>query len=168
MSTNKEYPLPNNRRLQLIILVAVCGLLASCGSSKINMELMLEGTNQLNQSDMGQPVPVTVRIYTLKDRTRFDQGTFQELWKKDYEFLGNDLLDRKEITLRPSTSEPIELSVDPEKNENFLGIMVLFRNYQDGVWRRVIPIKEPGLFSVGDPEFILKVDQQDIAEPVTD
>ncbi len=151
-----------------MILVATCGLLASCGSSQFNMEVMLEGTNQLNQSDMGQPVPVTVRIYTLKDRTRFDQATFQELWKKDYEFLGNDLLDRKEITLHPSTSEPLELSVDPEKNENFLGIMVLFRKYQDGVWRRVIPIKKPGLFSMGDPEFLLKVDQKDLAEPKTD
>ena len=148
--------------------MAVCGLLVSCGSSKMNMGLMLEGTNQLNQSDMGQPVPVTVRIYTLKDRTRFEQATFQELWKKDYEFLGKDLLDRKEITLSPSTSKLIELTVDPEDNEKFIGIMVLFRKYQDGTWRRVIPIKEPGLFSFGDPEFIFNVDRQDIAEPVED
>jgi type VI secretion system protein VasD len=132
------------------------------------MELALEATNRLNQSDMGQPVPVTVRIYTLKDRTRFEQATFQELWKNDYEFLGKDLLDRKEITLRPSTIELIELTVDPEKNEKFFGIMALFRQYQDGIWRRVIPIEEPGFFSFGDPEFILKVDQQDIAEPVKD
>jgi type VI secretion system protein VasD len=152
----------------MIVLMAVCGLLVSCGSSKMNMGLMLEGTNQLNQSDMGQPVPVTVRIYTLKDRIRFEQATFQELWKKDYEFLGKDLLDRKEITLSPSTSKLIELTVDPEDNEKFIGIMVLFRKYQDGTWRRVIPIEEPGLFSFGDPEFIFNVDRQDIAEPVED
>jgi len=134
----------------------------------MTMELMLESTNRLNQSDVGQPVPVTVRIYTLKDRTRFEQATFQELWKKDYEFLGTDLLDRKDITLRPSTNEPIELTVDPGKNENYLGIMVLFRKYQDGIWRRVIPIEEPGFFSFGDPEFILNIDQHDLAEPVED
>lgn len=150
------------------MLVAVCGLLVSCGSSKMNMELMLEGTNQLNQSDMGQPVPVTVRIYTLKDRTRFDQATFQELWKKDFEFLGKDLLDRKEITLSPSTNKRIEVTVDPENHENFLGVMVLFRKYQEGIWRRVIPIEEPGWFSFGDPEFMFNVDRQDIAEPVED
>ena len=151
-----------------MILIAMCGFLISCGSSKMNMELMLESTNRLNQSDMGQPVPVTVRIYTLKDRTRFEQATFQELWKKDYEFLGKDLLDRKEITLSPSTIQPIELTVDPENNENFLGIIVKFRKYQEGIWRRVIPVEEPGLFSIGDPEFMLKVDKQDIAEPVED
>jgi len=134
----------------------------------MNMGLMLEGTNQLNQSDMGQPVPVTVRVYTLKDRTRFEQATFQELWKKDYEFLGKDLLARKEITLSPSTSQLIELTVDPEANEKFIGIMVLFRKYQDGIWRRVISIEEPGMFSFGDPEFIFHVDQQNIAEPVED
>lgn len=168
MYTNKKYRLLRSKQWQILILGAVCGLLTSCGSSKMNMEVMLESTNRLNQSDMGQPVPVTVRIYTLKDRTRFEQATFHELWKKDYEFLGQDLLDRKEITLRPSTTEPIVLSVDPENNEKFVGIMVLFRKYKDGIWRRVIPIQEPGMFSFGDPEFILKVDQQDIAEPVKD
>jgi len=155
----------------VMILIGMCGFLISCGSSestKMNMELMLESTNRLNQSDLGQPVPVTVRIYTLKDRTRFEQATFQELWKKDYEFLGKDLLDRKEITLRPSTNDPIELTVDPEKDEKFLGIIVKFRKYQDGIWRRVIPIEEPGFFSIGDPEFIIKIDQKDIAEPVED
>ena len=89
MCTNKKPHLQNNATCRFMVLVGLCGLLVACGSSKMNMELMLEATNRLNQSDMGQPVPVTVRIYTLKDRTRFDQATFQELWKKDYEFLGN-------------------------------------------------------------------------------
>jgi len=166
--TNKKHRLPSRKKWPWIILGVVWALLSSCGSSKMNMEVMLESTNRLNQSDMGQPVPVTVRIYTLKDRTRFEQATFHELWKNDYEFLGQDLLNRKEITLRPSTKEPIVLNVDPENHEKFIGVMVLFRKYQDGIWRRVIPIQEPGMFSFGDPEFILKVDQQDIAEPVKD
>ncbi len=165
MSINKIYPFQNNTMWRMMVLVGLCGWLTSCGSSKMNMEVRLESTNRLNQSDMGQPVPVTVRIYTLKDRTRFEQATFQELWKKDYEYLGKDLLDRKEITLRPSTSEPIAFVVDPEKNENFLGIMVLFRKYQEGIWRRVILIEEPFF---GDPEYRIKIDQQDIAEPVED
>lgn len=134
----------------------------------MDMELMLESTNRLNQSDRGQPVPVTVRMYTLKDRTRFEQGTFQELWKNDYEFLGNDLLNRKEITLRPSTHELFEFTVDPENDDKFIGVIVKFRKYQEGIWRRVIPIEEAGFFSFGDPEFILKIDQRDIAEPVED
>jgi len=132
------------------------------------MDLSLEGSNRLNLSKMGQPVPVTVRIYTLQDRRRFEQATFQELWKNDYEFLGKDLLHRKELTLRPSSTEPLELLVDPEADEKYLGIMVLFREYKEGTWRRVIPIDKPGMMSIGSPEYILKIGQHDISEAQKD
>ncbi len=168
MRINKKCHLPHSTFGLLIILAGLWGFLTSCGSSQMNMGLILESTNQLNQSDLGQPVPATVRIYTLKDRARFERATFQELWKNDYEFLGQDLLDRKEMTLLPSSTEPIEVTVDPEKNENFLGVIVKFRNYQDGIWRRVIPVEEPGFFSIGDPEFLLTIDRHNITEPVED
>lgn len=166
MCTNKQNL--RNKWVFMFQMVMVCGLLASCGTSKMNYELALDASNRCNLSEMGQPVPVTVRIYTLQDRSRFEQATFQELWKTDYEFLGKDLLNRKEITLRPSSKEPILLTVDPEANEKFIGIMVLFREYKDGVWRRVIPIEKPGMLSFGAPEFLLKCDNNVIGEAVKD
>jgi len=149
-------------------MVLVSGMVASCGSSKLNYELSLDASNRCNLSEMGQAVPVTVRIYTLQDRSRFEQATFQELWKTDYEYLGKDLLHRKEITLRPSSKEPVMLTVDPEDNEKFIGIMVLFREYQAGIWRRVIPIEKPGMLTFGDPEFLLRCDNNVIGEAIKD
>ena len=139
-------------------------MLAACGSTKQEVEFTLHSTNRLNPSDSGQPVPVVVRIYTLRDRGRFDSATFQELWKQDYDYLGDDLLDRKEITLKPDSREPLEFTLDKEKEENFLGVMALFRKYQTGTWRTVIPIEEPGFFSFGDPEIYIKVDQYNLRE----
>ncbi|MGD9853118.1 MAG: type VI secretion system lipoprotein TssJ [Nitrospirales bacterium] len=150
-------------------LVLLCGVVVACGgSTKIDFGVSLEASNRCNLSEMGQPVPVTVRVYTLQDRTRFEQATFQELWKKDYEYLGKDLLHRKEVTLRPSSKAPIVLNVDPEANEKFIGILALFREYKDGVWRRVIPIERPGFLSFGMPEFVLKCDQNVMGEAVKD
>lgn len=166
MCTNKQN-LRENRFLTFLMIM-VCGLLASCGSSKMNYGISLDASNRCNLSEMGQAVPVTVRIYTLQDRNRFEQATFQELWKTDYEYLGKDLLHRKEMTLRPSSREPIVLNVDPEANEKFIGIMLLFREYKDGIWRRVIPIEKPGMLSFGTPEFILKCDNNIIGEAVKD
>jgi type VI secretion system protein VasD len=149
------------------LMAILCSLMVSCsGGNKMNFGVSLEASNRCNLSEMGQPVPVTVRIYTLQDRSRFDQASFQELWKKDYEYLGKDLLHRKEITLRPSSREPIVLNVDPEANEKFIGIMVLFREYRNGVWRRVIPIEKPGILSFGTPEFIFSCDQNVLGEGV--
>ena len=130
--------------------------------------ISLDASNRCNFSEIGQAVPVTVRIYTLQDPTRFEKATFQELWKTDYEYLGKDLLHRKELTLRPSSMEPIVLNVDPEANEKFIGIMVLFREYQAGIWRRVIPIEKPGMLTFGDPEFLLRCDNNVIGEAIKD
>ena len=137
-------------------------MLTACGTSKQELEFTLDSTNRLNPSDTGQPVPVVIRIYTLRDSSRFERATFEELWKKDYEYLGEDLLDRKEITLKPKSKQVLEMTVDKEKEENYFGVMALFRKYQAGQWRAVIPIEEPGIF--GDSEVYLQIDHYDVKE----
>lgn len=157
---------PNHRStwIPFFGLCLIVILLTACGTSKQEMEFTLHSTNRLNPSDSGQPVPVVIRIYTLRDSGRFERATFLELWKRDYEYLGDDLLDRKEITLKPQSKQLVEIRVDKENEENFFGIMGLFRKYQTGTWRTVIPIEKPGVFSFGDPEFYIQVDQYSLRE----
>ena len=147
----------------------VCGMLigllfsvTACGSTKQELELALRSTNRLNTTQSGQPAPVVVRIYTLRAKDRFEQATFQELWKHDYDFLGDDLLHRKEITVKPDNKHELEITADREKEENYVGLMALFRKHQPGMWRTVIPIEEPGFFSFGTPEFHFRLDQNSI------
>ncbi len=156
-----------NHRSTWIPFFGLCLLffmLTSCGTSKQELKFTLHSTNRLNPSDSGQPVPVVLRIYTLRDRGRFERATFLELWKRDYEYLGDDLLHRKELTLKPKSKQVLEIKVDKENEENFLGVMGLFRKYQTGTWRTVIPIENPSSFSFGNREFYIQVDQYSLRE----
>ncbi len=164
MCIKQNHRPPSLRLFGLLILVVACGLNVSCGSSKIGLEMTLNA-KEINPNDKGTPSPVQVRIYTLKSRARFDQATFRELWGQEYDYLGNDILEREQQTLFPFSSKSMEMALDPEQKENFLGVVAGYRKPQEGVWRRVIPIEEPWF---GGLEYILEFDKYDIAEPIED
>jgi len=153
----------NSAVVMMGVIVWILGLVG-CGSTQQEMRMFLQGTNRLNLAESGQPLPIAVRIYTLRDVDRFQKATFQELWKQDVATLGEDLLHRKDLTLNPEETHKFEVMVDREKEERFFGIMALFRQYQGGTWRMVIPIEEKGFFSIGAREFAFQLTEQTIRQ----
>lgn len=94
----------------------------------------------LNLDDTGAPLPVVVRIYSLRAPERFQQSDFRSLWKEDQEVLGPDLIARQEITLQPNARATLQ--VPRQEGLAYLGIMALFRKPQGERWRQLIPVGE--------------------------
>ena len=77
-----------------------------------------------------------------------EKADFVSLWKSEQDILGEDLVDRKEITLLQDSSIDMQLEIDPEKGVKYIGIMALFRKPQGDNWRQIMPIKKPKVKSI--------------------
>ena len=130
-----------------------------CGSTKHDFSLVLHGTNALNTNKLDQPIPIEVRIYTLRHKERFEKATFLQLWKEDDAVLGDDMVSRRRVTLHPNSSHLVELEVDSEKVERFIAVMGIFRKPRSNLFKKIIPIDEAGFFSFGSPEVSLSFDE---------
>ena len=132
--------------LSLIVLfLIVSTFVVACGGKK-NIHISMESSKFLNLDDSGAPLPVIVRVYQLKNKENMEKADFLSLWKSDKDILGEDLLDRSEVTLLPEST--IELNVESGKDAGYLAVMVLFRKPQGGSWRQIIPLKESRVHSV--------------------
>ena len=123
----------------IAFLLWVC-LLAGCASP--SLKFGVSSTADINRNEYGEPLAVVVRIYQLKDRRSFESASFEELWKKDYQILGNDLVMKEEITMDPAYQRHIEL---PRHDQaEYLAAMAVYRQPDGASWRDVD--KMPGNF----------------------
>jgi type VI secretion system VasD/TssJ family lipoprotein len=81
----------------------------------------------------GRSLPTVFRIYLLKGTHALDGAVFDDLWQRDKEVLGDELIDSKEVTLNPSDKVSLPLELKPEAL--WLVVIGLFRNPQGIAWR---------------------------------
>jgi type VI secretion system protein VasD len=128
-----------------------------CSSDTKRWQIILNSTDSLNQDDSGAALPVVVRVYQLRAKGKFEQSTFKALWKNDKDLLEGELLDRKEITLRPETETILDLDVDVKHGAAFLGVMALFRKPDVEGWKYLAPA-DTSFFNPFTPKVRLTLD----------
>lgn len=116
----------------IAFLLWVC-LLAGCASP--SLKFGVSSTADINRNEYGEPLAVVVRIYQLKDRRSFESASFEELWKKDYQILGNDLVMKEEITMDPAYQRHLELP--RHDHAEYLAVMAVYREPENMSWRDI-------------------------------
>jgi len=119
------------------VLIALTSLLAGCTNS---IDIYLHSAPKLNQDQKHKSLPVQVRIYQLKDKNAFSQATFRELWQTDTATLGNSLLDKKTITVKPD--ETTKVSINCKDKCKYIGIAAIFRSPQGDSWHTLYEIPD--------------------------
>ena len=127
------------------IRVALCGLaswLAACSSTpppevpeKCDLQIVTSAvitSPYINPSERGEPRPVQVRIYQLKSDVGFLNSDFEEVWKKDAEVLGEDLVKAEEFPVYPDTRTEVKFERDDAAQ--FIVAAALFRNPTGKNW----------------------------------
>lgn len=140
------------------VLLVMLASFSGCSSDSKRWQVILNSTGSLNQDDSGASLPVVVRIYQLRAKDKFQQGTFKALWKADKELLEGDLLDRKEITVRPDAETVLDLELDVKHGASFLGVMALFRKPDVEGWKYLVPA-ETSMFNPLTPKVRLTLDR---------
>lgn len=128
-------PKPSHFWLELSLKCFLCTILLFCllGCHGRQLHLTLQAQKAINQDRYQHSLPVVLRVYQLKDKSRFSQSDFFTLWKDDHRALGPDLLAVDELTVSPGMHVSTQLS--REDNAQYLAVMGLFQRPHPVYWR---------------------------------
>lgn len=86
----------------------------------------------INPTEDGEPRPVQMRIYQLKEDVRLQGATFEDVWKKDTTVLADDIVKRDDVFVYPSSRTDVKFERDP--NAQHVVGAGLFRNPKGRSW----------------------------------
>lgn len=98
-------------------------------------------SSRVNLSEEREPRPVQIRLYQLKNDTRFLNARFDAVWRSDADVLGDDLLKVDEMPVYPNSR--VEVRVEKEAGARFLVAAGLFRNPKGRSWFTSFEFPEP-------------------------
>lgn len=130
---------------QVIWTVAALGLLLSVTVGcfpgfPTRIEANIAAAEDLNPDYKGRASPLVVRFYHLKSDLAFNNASFFALYDNDETELGNDLLGKEEIELRPGQEMVYKRELGPETR--YVGILASYRDIENASWRAVAEVRE--------------------------
>ena len=129
--------------LRQLLFVALAALpLADCASmapKTTALKFLVTADNTVNPDERGNPYPIVVRIYELKQASQFNQLSYFELTNSDVTKLGSDLVAKREIELKPGDTQTFDRDTPIETHN--IGVIAGFRNIDNAQWRAVAEIK---------------------------
>jgi len=133
----------------LVLITAVCvlGMSGCCslGLKKCSTtdNLVLVGDGDLNNCNNTSSIPVTVRVYYLKQKDTFLKSSFDELWRNPDATLKSDVLgSERSVTVTPGGE--VQVNVVRPVDARYVGIIANFCR-DAGAWHKVLELDSKGL-----------------------
>lgn len=132
-------------RASALALVSAC-LLAACSKAAVAppkpdptvIGVSLAAETSLNVDGRGRATPVVVRTYVLKNAAAFEAADFFSLFDRDQQVLGDAVIAREEVVLKPGETRVLESrEVDGGK---VVAVLAAFREVDRAGWRATAPI----------------------------
>ncbi|PVZ09741.1 MULTISPECIES: type VI secretion system lipoprotein TssJ [unclassified Pseudomonas] len=148
-----KIPLPSIAACRTWLLLAGACALAACGHARpdepataaqgpAQVVLHFSAIASLNPGPEGQPTPVRVRVFELRNAGRFRGADYFALVEQPGQALGDDLVDRDELLVQPGEQRDLVRRVNPATRQ--LGIVVGYRALDRAQWRDVIELPADG------------------------
>lgn len=102
------------------------------------IELHFHAIAGLNPGASGQPAPVRVRIFELKNAATFARADYFALAERAQATLGADLIDQDEVLIQPDQQLSLQRDLDPATRH--IGILVGYRELDQSLWRTVMNV----------------------------
>ena len=111
--------------------------------------LTVKADATVNQYNDDQANPVVVRLYQLTDQQLFKQLPFIDLYNNDLQLLAANLVSKQVLPIVLPSSEQ-KLTLDINKNTQYIAALVEFADYQNSTTKTV-------LMMPSDPEQTLEL-----------
>lgn len=137
---------------RVIATVAVALLLAACAKnakSPLPVEkaadittvvLNFNAAADLNPGAHGQPAPMRIRIFELKNTSSFSRADYFALAERAQSTLGVDLVDQGETILQPGQQWTLERPLNDATRQ--IGLVAGFRDIDQAQWRALLNITQ--------------------------
>ncbi|KAB0504459.1 type VI secretion system lipoprotein TssJ [Pseudomonas lini] len=102
------------------------------------VELHFHAIAGLNPGATGQPAPVRVRIFELKNAATFGRSDYFALAERAQATLGADLIDQDEVLIQPGQQLSLQRDLDPATRH--IGVLVGYRELDQSLWRAVMNV----------------------------
>ena len=141
LASIKHY-LPILLFISLLLLV-----ISGCASTKrlfgiSNIEITLKAAENVNIDGAGNPTPLTVRFYELKDIQEFRKADFASLYNNEQATIGQYIVKRDELVLKPGDEHEIERVA--KRDTRYIGIVAAYNDVDNAKWRAIISIRKDG------------------------
>jgi type VI secretion system protein VasD len=130
------------RSILTVATLACAFALSACASSgepkpkePIRLDMRVNALPDVNPDDRGRAAPIVVRIYELKNDGAFNTADFFTLQTQDKTVLGDDIVKRDELQLRPGEHQTLVRRPDPATTT--VGVIAAYRDLPNAVWRAV-------------------------------
>jgi type VI secretion system protein VasD len=104
------------------------------------IKVQLQADEYTNPNENGDPSPVVVRVYQLKEVTAFQNAEYFDLADNDKKVLGGDLIGVQEYEMTPGKSQDYNRDVSSEATH--IGVVASFRDIENAQWRDTIELKQ--------------------------
>jgi type VI secretion system protein VasD len=125
----------------ILALTLGCGIFGSGDDKPVPMKFQLEAAARLNPDEHGRALPTVVRIYQLKSAAKMESAGFDDLFKREKEVLGEDMVQLDEIEVAPG--ERVGKILPREKDVKYVAVVALFRRPAGGSWRAILELPKP-------------------------
>ncbi|NWK78832.1 type VI secretion system lipoprotein TssJ [Aquitalea sp. LB_tupeE] len=153
--------LPETFRMRLRITLLLCLLLplTGCGAWQAlkngsqqvvsavfypkltTLKLDFTAREAINPDERGHALSVVVRVYQLRDGKAFARASYEQLLSQDRETLGDEMLARHDLLLRPGASTSLNAAVEPDTSQ--IAVVALLRQpVPPAIWRVSMSVKE--------------------------
>jgi type VI secretion system protein VasD len=127
----------------LIVSLAACTTLNTKVGGLMNLDtdlnLTFEAEADINPDDNKRPAPLFVRMYELKSDKQFNMANFIDLYERDKEVLGADMIAKQRLKrIAPGETRKEEYVLDSQTR--FVGLFAEFSQYKDASFKVIIPV----------------------------
>ena len=134
-----------------IIMMSLMLFVVSCSSSKsrvggvLNLDTDLKLTfivdGNINPDENKRPSPVFIRLYQLKSPTAFNKLDFIDLYERDNELLGADIISKQRLKpIAPGETRTERFVL--EQGVSQIALFAEFSQYQNSHYKVVFPVTE--------------------------
>jgi type VI secretion system protein VasD len=161
----------SNKRRIGGVLVTLAALLSGCAHAPpppppppqpLDVEVRVVVAPDVNPNRSGRASPVFLRVFALRDPSKFQNAEFDDVTLRTDATLAATLIGREERMVEPGSTILLTLKIDPATR--LLGVVAEYSDLANSRWRATSPAPAGGLLALfKDQSLLIHVDRQAVS-----
>ena len=111
-----------------------------------DLSLAFDVDADINPDDSKTPSPLFIRLYELKSPKMFNKANFIDIFERDKEALGADMINKQKLK-RIKPGEGREEDFVLSEGTKYIGLYAEFLQYKNAAYKVVIPVAQNNVVS---------------------